>query len=84
MDELAGVHVAPLVIRCMALDCLKEMLRTIPECKGTERIQAKSRIKQLSDELAAPRKGPAQVGSAHSVHREGRRAGQPHRPAELG
>ncbi|MGB9331481.1 MAG: GTPase [Steroidobacteraceae bacterium] len=55
------------------LDCLKEMLRTIPKHKGTERIQAdiKSRIKQFSDELIGPRKGPAPVGSAHSVHREG-------------
>jgi uncharacterized protein len=55
------------------LDCLKEMLRTIPKHKGTERIQAdiKSRIKQFSDELVEPRKGPTQVGSAHSVHREG-------------
>lgn len=55
------------------LDCLKEMLRTIPKHKGTERIQAdiKSRIKQFSDELIAPRKGPVQVGSLHSVHREG-------------
>jgi hypothetical protein len=35
------------------LDCLKEMLRTIPKHKGTERIQAdiKSRIKQFSDDL---------------------------------
>lgn len=55
------------------LDCLKEMLRTIPKHQGTERIQAdiKSRIKQFSDELVEPRKGPAQVGSAHSVHCEG-------------
>jgi len=55
------------------LDCLKDMLRTIPKHKGTERIQAdiKSRIKQLSDELVEPRKGPARGGSAHSVHREG-------------
>ena len=38
------------------LDCLKEMLRTIPKHKGTERIQAdiKSRIKQFSDELVEP------------------------------
>ncbi len=55
------------------LDCLKDMLRTIPKHKGTERIQGdiKSRIKQLSDELVEPRKGPARGGSAHSVHREG-------------
>ncbi len=55
------------------LDCLKEMLRTIPKHKGTEHIQAdiKSRIKQLGDELAEPRKGPTRGGPAHSVHREG-------------
>ena len=55
------------------LSCLKEMLRTIPKHKGTEHIQAdiKSRIKQLSDDLVEPRGRPAQVGSTHSVHREG-------------
>lgn len=55
------------------LDCLREMLRTIPKHKGTERIQAdiKSRIKQLGDELVEPRRGPARAGSGHSVHREG-------------
>jgi len=55
------------------LDCLKEMLRTIPKHKGTEHIQAdiKSRIKQLGDELLEPRRGPARGGSVHSVHREG-------------
>ena len=59
--------------RASALICLKEMLRTIPKHKGTEHIQAdiKSRIKQFTDELIGPRKGPARVGSAHSVHREG-------------
>ncbi|MCP4043782.1 MAG: GTPase, partial [Gammaproteobacteria bacterium] len=38
---------------------LKEMLRTIPKHKGTEHLQAdiKSRIKQLTDELAGPKKG---------------------------
>ena len=39
------------------LGCLKEMLRTIPKHKGTEHIQAdiKSRIKQLSEDLAGPK-----------------------------
>src|SRR5256885_16305206 len=55
------------------LDCLKEMLRTIPKHKGTEHIQAdiKSRIKQLGEELIEPRRGPARGASAHSVHPEG-------------
>ncbi len=35
------------------LDCLKELLRTIPKHKGTEHLQAdiKTRIKQLTEEL---------------------------------
>jgi uncharacterized protein len=55
------------------LTCLKEMLRTIPKHKGTEHLQAdiKSRIKQLNDELAGPRKGAARSGPVHTVRREG-------------
>ncbi|MGQ0834272.1 MAG: TGS domain-containing protein [Gammaproteobacteria bacterium] len=55
------------------LACLKEMLRTIPKHKGTEHIQGdiKSRIRQLTDELDAPHKGPTRSVSAHSVRREG-------------
>lgn len=58
------------------LECLKEMLRTIPKHKGTEHIQAdiKSRMRQLTDELNTPHKGPARTDAAHSVRREG--AGQ--------
>jgi hypothetical protein len=43
------------------LDCLREMLRTIPKHKGTDHLQAdiKSRIKELSEELEAPKKGGA-------------------------
>jgi ribosome-interacting GTPase 1 len=54
------------------LDCLKEMLRTI----RTEHLQAdiKSRIKQLSEDLAGPRKGGRRSGPSHVVHPEG--AGQ--------
>ncbi len=55
------------------LDCLKEMLRTLPKHKGTEHLQAdiKSRIKQLTEELAGPRKGAARPGPSHSVRPEG-------------
>jgi ribosome-interacting GTPase 1 len=55
------------------LDCLKEMLRTIPKHKGTDHLQAdiKTRIKQLTEELAGPKKGGARTGPAESVPREG-------------
>jgi ribosome-interacting GTPase 1 len=55
------------------LSCLKEMLRAIPKHKGTENMQAdlKSRIKQLGDELAGPRKGAARTGPVHVVRKEG-------------
>ena len=55
---------------------LKEMLRTLPKHKGTEHLQAdiRTRIKELTDELAGPRKGGARTGPAHVVHPEG--AGQ--------
>jgi len=53
------------------LECLREMLRTIPKHKGTEHLQAdiKSRIRELTDELAAPRKGGRSHASA--LRREG-------------
>jgi len=55
------------------LACLKEMLRTIPKHKGTEHLQAdiKSRIKQLTEELAGPRKGASRTGPVHVVRPEG-------------
>ncbi len=55
---------------------LKEMLRTLPKHKGTEHLQAdiRSRIKELTEELAGPRKGGARTGPAHVIHPEG--AGQ--------
>lgn len=55
------------------LECLKEMLRTIPKHKGTEHLQAdiKSRIKQLTDELSGPKKGAARTGPVHVVRPEG-------------
>jgi len=55
------------------LECLQEMMRTIPKHKGTEHLQAdiKSRIKQLTEELSAPRKGGRRSGPSHVVRAEG-------------
>ena len=55
------------------LACLKEMLQTIPKHKGTEHLQAdiKTRIKELTTELAGPRKGGARTGPVHTVRPEG-------------
>ncbi len=55
------------------LQCLKEMLRTIPKHKGTEHLQAdiKTRIKQLAEELAGPKKGGKRTGPTHTVRPEG-------------
>ena len=55
------------------LECLREMIRTIPKHKGTEHLQAdiKSRIKQLTEELDAPKKGGRHSGPSHVVRAEG-------------
>ncbi len=55
------------------LDCLREMFRTIPKHKGTEHLQAdiKTRIKQLSEELAGPKKGGRRSGPSYVVRPEG-------------
>jgi ribosome-interacting GTPase 1 len=55
------------------LECLKEMLRTIPKHKGTDHLQGdlKARIKQLTEEIVAPRKGPARSSASHAVRHEG-------------
>jgi ribosome-interacting GTPase 1 len=55
------------------LDCLREMMRTIPKHKGTEHLQAdiKSRIKQLTEELSSPKKGGRRSGPSHVVRAEG-------------
>jgi len=55
------------------LECLREMMRTIPRHKGTEHLQAdiKSRIKQLTEELSAPKKGGRRSGPSHVVRPEG-------------
>jgi len=55
------------------LDCLREMQRTIPKHKGTEHLQAdiKSRIKDITDELAGPRKTGARTGPPTVIRPEG-------------
>jgi ribosome-interacting GTPase 1 len=55
------------------LEALREMLRTIPKHKGTEHLQAdiKTRIKELTDEVAGPRKGGARSGPELAVRPEG-------------
>lgn len=58
------------------LECLREMLRTIPKHKGTERLQAeiKTRIRLLAEELATAKDSGGRRGLLHTVHPEG--AGQ--------
>jgi len=55
------------------LDCLREMLRTIPKHKGTEHLQAdiKSRMKELTEELGGPRRGGARGGPELAIRPEG-------------
>ena len=55
------------------LECLREMLRTIPKHKGTDHLQAdiKSRIKELTDESAAARRGGTRTGPPTVIRPEG-------------
>jgi ribosome-interacting GTPase 1 len=55
------------------LECLREMLRTIPKHKGTEHLQAdiKTRVKELTEEVAGPRKGGARGGPELTIRPEG-------------
>jgi ribosome-interacting GTPase 1 len=55
------------------LECLREMLRTIPKHKGTEHLQAdlKTRIKELTEELTEHRKGGGRSGPSVAVRPEG-------------
>lgn len=55
------------------LECLRQMLSTIPKHKGTEHLQAdiKSRIKDLTEELAGPKKGGKRSGPALTLRPEG-------------
>ena len=55
------------------LECLREMLRTIPKHKGTEHMQSdiKARIKALSEEFEGGRKGGGHGGPALVIRPEG-------------
>jgi ribosome-interacting GTPase 1 len=55
------------------LECLREMLRTIPKHKGTEHLQAdiKARIKDLSEQLESGRRGGGHGGPALVIRPEG-------------
>src|SRR5215472_16994097 len=55
------------------LDCLKDMLRTIPRHKGTEHLQAdiKTRIRELTEEIGGTHAGPAHRHHTHAVRHEG-------------
>lgn len=55
------------------LECLREMYRTIPKHKGTEHIRAdiKTRMKELTETLAGPKKGGARSGPATVIRPDG-------------
>ena len=55
------------------LECLREMLRVIPKHKGTDHLQGdiKRRIKELAEEIEAPKKGGARGGPALVIRPEG-------------
>ena len=55
------------------LEHLREMLRVIPKHKGTDHLQAdlKRRIRELDEELEAPKKGGARSGPSLVVRPEG-------------
>jgi hypothetical protein len=55
------------------LECLREMLRTMPKHKGTDHLQAevKTRIRELTEELTGPRKGGAHTGPVTVIRAEG-------------
>lgn len=55
------------------LEWMREMLKTIPKHKGTDHMQAdlKRRIKELSEELEAPKKGAARTAPSLIIRPEG-------------
>ena len=55
------------------LECLREMYRTIPKHKGTEHIRAdiKTRMKELNETLAGPRKSGTRSGPTTVVRPDG-------------
>lgn len=55
------------------LECLREMYRTIPKHKGTEHLRAdiKTRMKELTETLAGPKKGAARSGPPTVIKPDG-------------
>ena len=55
------------------LHALREMLRTLPKHKGTEHLQAdiRTRIKEITEELAGPKKGGARTAPPTAIRPEG-------------
>lgn len=55
------------------LECLREMYRTIPKHKGTEHIRAdiKTRMKELTESLAGPKKGGTRSGPPTVIRPDG-------------
>ena len=55
------------------LECLRTMLRAIPKHKGTDHLQAdiKTKIKEITEELTAPRKAGARREPATFIRSEG-------------
>jgi hypothetical protein len=55
------------------LECLREMLRTMPKHKGTDHLQAevKTRIRELTEELSGPKRAGAHTGPATVIRPEG-------------
>ncbi len=55
------------------LECLREMLRTIPKHKGTDHLQGdiKARIKELTEAAEGAKKGSGHGGPALFIHPEG-------------
>src|SRR6476660_8775127 len=55
------------------LQCLEEMLRTIPKHKGTDKLQAdlKHKMKELREEIAAEKKTPRGGTTLRRIPRQG-------------
>ena len=55
------------------LECLRAMLRAIPKHKGTDHLQAdiKTKMKEITEELAAPKKAGARREPATFIRPEG-------------
>jgi len=55
------------------LNCLEEMLRTIPKHKGTDKLQAdlKHKMKEVREEIAVEKKSPRGAAASRRIPRQG-------------